>query len=173
MAPGIYTYIYVYRAVQDKMVKPRQVRATYITVIMAGFPKGDKRADRAKRPMPGIPHDKSAVESLIIQYKGNLSRTADALGTNRNVIRKIIENDEHLTQVLEDCRLRKIELIEDAVYDRAAESQDTALQAFVLKTQGRNRGWDQSEAQHAAKDIATAAFDFIINRSKNPAEPAK
>ena len=140
---------------------------------MAGFPKTgiNKKGEKASRPHPGIPLDKLLVEQAIIQYKGNLSHAADSLGTTRNTVRNTVEKDEHLTQVLEDCRLRKIELIEDAVYDRAAESQDTALQAFVLKTQGRNRGWDQSEAQHAAKDIATAAFDFIINRSKNPAEP--
>lgn len=141
---------------------------------MAGFPKGEKRlGDTAKRPIPGTPLDKNLIEQAVIHYKGNLSRAADSLGIHRNSLRRAIENDEHLTTVLEDCRLRKIELIEDAVYDRAAESQDTALQAFVLKTQGRNRGWDQSEAQHAAKDIATAAFDFIINRSKNPAESSK
>lgn len=139
---------------------------------MAGFPKRSERnGEKALRPALGIPLDKVLIEQAVIHYKGNLSRAADSLGTTRHSLRRAIENDEHLTTILEDCRLRKIELIEDAVYDRAAESQDTALQAFVLKTQGRNRGWDQSEAQHAAKDIATAAFDFIINRSKNPAEP--
>lgn len=139
---------------------------------MAGFPKPDKQKGRiARQPHPGIPLDHNLIEQAIIKYRGNLSNAADSLGTTRHVLRRILDNSEHLTTVLEDCRLRKIEAIEDCVYDRAAESQDTALQAFVLKTQGRNRGWDQSEAQHAAKDIATAAFDFIINRSKNPAEP--
>ena len=53
---------------------------------------------------------------------------------------------------------------------RAIESNDTGLQCFILKTQGRSRGYDQDEMKNCAKDIATAAFDFIINKSKNPAE---
>ncbi len=56
--------------------------------------------------------------------------------------------------------------LETCVFDRALEERDTTLQLFILKTQGRHRGWDQSEAQNTAKDIATAAFDFIINKSK-------
>lgn len=70
-------------------------------------------------------------------------------------------------------RERWIDDIEESVLSRAYDSNDTALQCFVLKTQGKHRGWEQSEAQNAAKDIATAAFDFIVNKSKNPAEPSK
>ena len=52
------------------------------------------------------------------------------------------------------------------MFDRAIESQDTTLQLFLLKTQGKSRGYDQDEAKNAAKDIATAAFDFIVSKSK-------
>ena len=39
----------------------------------------------------------------------------------------------------------------------------------MLKTQGRSRGYDQ-DMRDNAQDIARAAFDFVMNRSKNPAE---
>lgn len=139
-----------------------------------GFPKGDKRlGDKAKSPKPGIPLIKNDILTLIQKHKGNLSRVADSLGTTRVSVRNFINRDQELIDSLNESRERWIDDIEESVLSRANESNDTALQCFVLKTQARHRGWEQSEAQNTAKDIATAAFDFIINKSKNPAEPSK
>lgn len=143
---------------------------------MAGFPsvkKGNKLGEIAKRPHAGIAFDKNQILELIKRHKGNLSRIADSIGSNRNSIRNMIDKDAELKQALSDSRERWIDDIEESVLSRAYDSNDTALQCFVLKTQGKHRGWEQSEAQNAAKDIATAAFDFIVNKSKNPAEPSK
>ena len=139
-----------------------------------GFPKGDKRlGEKAKQPHPGCPLNKKDIADLVIKTAGNLSRVADALGCTRGTVRNNIDKDEELKQLLKDCRERQIDEVEESVFQRAKDSNDTTLQLFVLKTQGKHRGWEQSEAQNAAKDIATAAFDFIINKSKNPAEPAQ
>ena len=99
-----------------------------------------------------------------------IQKIADALGTCRGAVRNVIDKDELLKQALVEARERWIDDIEDSVLSRAHESNDTALQCFVLKTQARHRGWDQDEVKNSAKDIATAAFDFILNKSKNPAE---
>lgn len=128
--------------------------------------KGNKVGNKAKQPRPGLALSKNTMLELIKKYGGNLSRVADAMGSTRHTIRKRCDDDQELQQALTDARERIIEDIEESVFQRAAESNDTALQCFVLKTQGRHKGWDQSEAQNAAKDIATAAFDFIVNKSK-------
>lgn len=133
------------------------------------FPKST--VDKAKRPHAGIPFNKDQILSLITKFRGNLSKIADSIGGNRGSIRQYIDRHDDLKQALADSRERWIDDVEESVLQRAVETQDTALQCFVLKTQGKQRGWEQSEAQNAAKDIATAAFDFIVNKSKNPAEP--
>ena len=141
---------------------------------MAGFPKGPNRlAEKAKRPKPGIPLDHKIVAELVVKHAGNVSRVADTLGCNRASVRNMIDRHPDLKALLADTRERWIDDIEESVLTRARESNDTALQCFVLKTQAKARGWEQSEAQNTAKDIATAAFDFIVNKSKNPAEPTK
>lgn len=143
---------------------------------MAGFPsklKGNQIGEKAKRPLPGIPLDKKVIEELIPKTSGNLSRIADMMGSTRGTVRRVVDSDEGLKQLLKDARERQIDDLEDSVFQRAVDSNDTTLQLFVLKTQGKHRGWEQSEAQNAAKDIATAAFDFIVNKSKNPAEPTQ
>jgi hypothetical protein len=108
--------------------------------------------------------------TLIRQEHGNLSRVADIMGTNRYVIRRRVDDDEELKTCLKDARERQLDQLEQSCFDRAIETNDTTLQLFLLKTQGKSRGYEQSEAQNTAKDIATAAFDFIVNKSKNPAE---
>ncbi len=138
---------------------------------MAGFPKGDKvLGAKAKQPMPGIPFDKTVsvetIKKLLIQEKGNISRVSDIVGTCRGTLRNMVDKYPELTDTLRQCRERQLDQLEQSCFDRAIETQDTTLQLFLLKTQGKSRGYDQNEAQQAAKDVANAAFEFIINRSK-------
>ena|SRR3982751_5608485 len=134
---------------------------------MAGFPsksKGNRRGDKAKQPRPGIPLDKNTMLTLIEQEHGNLSRVADIMGTTRGCVRRRCDADKDLQEALRDARERQLDTLEQSCFDRAMESNDTTLQLFLLKTQGKSRGYDQDEAKNAAKDIATAAFDFIISK---------
>lgn len=134
---------------------------------MAGFPKGDKKiGEKAKQPRPGIPLDKNLMLELIAKENGNLSRVADIMGTTRYTVRRRCDADEELQLALIDARERQLDQLEKSCFDRAIETNDTTLQLFLLKTQGKSRGYDQNEAQHTAKDIATAAFDFIVSKSK-------
>jgi transposase-like protein len=134
---------------------------------MAGFPsvaKGNKKGEKAKQPHPGVPLDKDTMIKLILEEGGNLSRVADRMGSNRYVIRRRCDADQDLAQALEDSRERRIDALEKSCWDDAIENRDTALRCFLLKTQAKHRGYDQDEAKNAAKDIATAAFDFILSK---------
>lgn len=134
---------------------------------MAGFPsvaKGNKKGEKAKAPRPGIPLNKNTLLELIKKHNGNLSRCADAIGTTRTAIRNRCDADDELKKALSDARERQIDELERSCWDDAIEYRDTALRCFLLKTQARHRGYDQDEAKNAAKDIATAAFDFIIKK---------
>ncbi len=136
---------------------------------MVGFPskaKGNLKGETAKLPRPGIPLNKDLMLKLIKEYDGNLSRVADAMGTTRYTIRDRADKDTELNQAIIDARERQLDRLERVVYERAEDSNDTTLQIFLLKTQGKSRGYDQSEAQNTAKDIASAAFAFILDKSK-------
>lgn len=144
---------------------------------MAGFPskkKGNLLGESpAKQPRPGVPLDRETIKDLITKCNGNLSRVADSMGTTRGTVRRRIDNDPELQALLEDTRERRIDVLEDTVWQDAVEGRDTGLRCFLLKTQARHRGYDQDDNKNAAKDIATAAFDFIVNKTKNPAETGK
>lgn len=128
--------------------------------------KGTAIGEKAKRPRPGMPFDKDCVLKLIEQHCGNLSRVADSIGSSRGAIRNFVDRHPDLQDTLRQCRERQLDQLEQSCFDRAIETNDTTLQLFLLKTQGKSRGYDQNEAQNAAKDIATAAFDFIIKKQQ-------
>lgn len=137
--------------------------------VTVAFPRkkdGSHAGDKALRPHPGIPLKKELILQLIKKHKGNLTKAADAMGTTRKALRVRCDNDIELGDALIAARDRWIDDIEESVLSRALESGDTGLQCFVLKTQGRHRGWDQDQDRNAAKDIATAAFDFIIKKKQ-------
>lgn len=138
---------------------------------MAGFPtvkKGNKIGEKAKRPKPGIPFDEKVIGELIHKHGGNISRVADALGASRGAIRNFVDRHPNLQADLEQERERRIDELERSCWEDAIETKDTALRCFLLKTQAKHRGYDQDEAKNAAKDIATAAFDFIISKQSKP-----
>lgn len=140
---------------------------------MAGFPsvkKGNKIGEKAKRPKPGCPLDEKVIADLIVKCTGNLSRVADTIGSSRGAVRNVVDRHPHLQELLRQSRERQLDELEASVFDRAIESNDTTLQLFLLKTQGKSRGYDQDEAKNAAKDIATAAFDFIIKKQAESAQ---
>lgn len=133
-------------------------------------------ADQELRPKGcNVPINKSDFIMLIHKYRGNLSQVSDAMHCSRNALMRMakLDGNSDILDALAEARERHLDDIEESVYTRAAETNDTTLQIFILKTQGKTRGWEQDEAKNSAKDIATAAFDFILNKSKNPAEHTK
>lgn len=126
-----------------------------------------KIGEKARNPRPGIPLDKEKILELIMKHNGNLSRVADALGTTRTAVRNRCDTDEELKTALAEARERKIDELEEAVIDRAIRTNDTGIQCFLLKTQARGRGYNQEDKTEAAKEIATAAFEFIIAKAQN------
>ena len=129
---------------------------------------GKKKGDKALRPKPGLKLDKETIISLLLKLGGNISATADAIGCNRQAIHSWVERDPDVRQACHQARERKVDKLEETVWDRAVREKDTSLQIFLLKTIARKRGYEQNEAQNTAKDIATAAFDFIVNQAKDP-----
>ncbi len=136
-----------------------------------GYPsvkKGNKIGEVAKRPKPGVPLDVKLVGELITKHGGNLSRVADTLGSQRGVIRGVVDRNPELQEILKHARERLLDELEASCFEDAINDKDTGLRCFLLKTQGKSRGYDQSEAQNAAKDIASAAFAFILEKQPKP-----
>lgn len=122
-------------------------------------------AEKAKRPRPGVPFKKDVVIRLLTETYGNISRSAEAIGTSRSSLRRYIDANPDVKEILKDQRERRVDDLESSVWDRAISGQDSTIQIFLLKTQARDRGYDQvDDSKKSAQDIATAAFEYVISR---------
>lgn len=126
----------------------------------------------ATRPHAGCKLDDNVVSGLITKHTGNLSLVAKSMGCSRGAVRNRVDGNPDLKQLLVDQRERWLDDLEQSAFSRAVEG-DTSLTIFLLKTQGRSRGYEFDEAKSAAHGIASAAFQFILNKSKSPVAPAQ
>lgn len=150
---------------------PKNPKLPNLSQIPTKNPIKPRRAgEPALRPQKGIHIHNDDIADLLQKYRGHMGLVADAIGCDRHTIYRRVKNDPILQQIYTDARERWIDDVEQSVLQRAVETGDTGIQCFVLKTQAKHRGWAQEDTLTTAKDLAKAAMEFVLNRSKNPAE---
>ena len=133
------------------------------------FPKGDKQlANRSRKPSNGVKIDTDLIIEAIRKCRGNISRAADKIGICRQTLHSRINQEVEIKAVVDECRERFLDNLED-VFQNKALSGDTVSGLFLLKTIGKKRGYDQ-DRDVIVESATRGVLDFIVNRSKNPAE---
>jgi hypothetical protein len=136
---------------------------------MAGFPKGPNRTGiKARQPQSGVKVDSELIKQAIIKARGNLSRAADKLGICRQTLYLRVNKEPEIKEIVDTCRERFLDELEDVAQNKAL-SGDTVMSLFLLKTIGKKRGYDQ-DRDVIVESATRGVLDFIVNRSKNPAE---
>lgn len=133
------------------------------------YPKGRTQlAEIARKPLNGIKISKDMIIEALVKTRGNISRAADKIGCNRHTLHTRINEDKDIKQVVDNCRERFLDDLED-VFQNKALAGDTVSGLFLLKTIGKKRGYDQ-DRDVIVESATRGVLDFIVNRSKNPAE---
>jgi hypothetical protein len=128
-------------------------------------------AENARDPQPGITVDRNSIIDALRKTRGNISQAANILGCTRLTIHRAVESDPIIKEVREQGRESFVdELEESAEYEAINNPNAHVLKMFLLKTRARHRGYEQDDNKQHAQDIAKAAFDFVLNRTANPAE---
>jgi hypothetical protein len=136
--------------------------------------KSHNPSDNATVGVPGVKIDKELLKKLIIEYNGNLTKCAIALGCARHSLSRIARDDESVKSTLDDARERILDLVEDTYLEKVLSNTDTAASIFYLKTKGRTRGYDQDPISHnAVAEVTRSAMEFALNKSRNPADNDK
>lgn len=134
-----------------------------------GYPKREnKPGEKAKRPMSGVKMSTNMIKEAIVKSNGNVSRAADKLGCCRHTLYLRINAEPEIKQVLDNCRERFLDDLED-VFQNKALSGDTVSGLFLLKTIGKKRGYDQ-DRDVLVEGATRGVLDFIMNKSKNPVD---
>lgn len=133
------------------------------------FPKGDKRTGiKSKNPSVRTKVSTEAILEAIKKCRGNLSRAADRLGICRQTLDSRRKSEAVIQSTLDTCRERFLDETED-VFQNKVLAGDTVSMLFALKTIGKKRGYDQ-DRDVIVEGATRGILDFIVNRSKNPAE---
>lgn len=134
-------------------------------------PKINKLGEPAKRPAKGIPLVDSQIAELLTKHLGNVSKVADCMGCSRQAVDKHIKASPELLEIRLHARQRFVDELETCTWQDALDNpKEASTRIFLLKTLARDRGYELVDNQNQVQDIAKAAFDYVLNRTKNPAE---
>ena len=83
---------------------------------------------------------KNKVKDLLKQAHGNYAAVARAYGVSRQAVRQFVERDDELREIATETRETMLDNAESKLYSEAMAGNTAAL-IFLLKTQGKKRGY--------------------------------
>lgn len=90
---------------------------------------------------------KKQVLEQLKKTRGNYAAIARAYGVTRQAVRQFVERDEELLQAATEARESMLDEAENKLYEEAMAGNTAAL-IFLLKTQGKKRGYiERAEVQ--------------------------
>lgn len=105
------------------------------------------------------------IEALK-QSRGNVSSSADAVGINPCTHYEWMKEDEEYRKAVEDIKERTIDHVESKLQE-LIDNGDTTATLFYLKTQGRKRGYVETERKEIGGKIG---IDTNVEVNKLPKE---
>lgn len=90
--------------------------------------------------MNTIRYKNDVIEEALRACDGKVSLAAERLGCAQSTIYSRIENSPKLREVVEESRTALVDLAETKLRE-AVEAGQIAAICFVLKCQGKSRGW--------------------------------
>ncbi len=89
------------------------------------------------------------IKEALVNNNGFMINAANDLGINRATLKKYIDADESLVQVLHDCKESMKDIAEGQLLKNIKEGKETSL-LFYLKTHAKDRGYSQDPSEIAA-----------------------
>jgi len=90
--------------------------------------------------------DGLSVENIadsLIRNAGKISKVASEFGVSYNTVDEKIKKSKLLKDVLNGIRETILDNVEDVLYTRIVEKQDSIAAMFWLKCMGKHRGWNE------------------------------
>lgn len=122
---------------------------------------------RPLQPKPSTPK----IEAALRRVLGNISEAAKILRVPRTSLTRWVASDPELTAVRDECRevlVDKAETALLAILEDPKHPKHATMVIYVLRSQGRARGWGQKvEVEHVAPARTDVPSDLI---DKTPEE---
>lgn len=106
---------------------------------------------------------KSKVKDLLKQAHGNYAAIARAYGVSRQAVRQFVERDAELAEMATEARETMLDNAESKLYTEAMAGNTAAL-IFLLKTQGKRRGYIERAEVTGADGGANKLIIEVVRR---------
>lgn len=114
----------------------------------------------------------NAVATALVASHGNISAAARALGVVRSAIQKRVHNSPDLQQALIDARETMLDNGESSLARAVLQGEAWAV-CFLLKTQGRARGYiERQEMRLVSDEDINTAIERELARLAGDSETA-
>jgi predicted transcriptional regulator len=113
----------------------------------------------------------STVLEAIEELRGCKARVAKSLGVSRATVYLWIQNHPEIAQAFEDIKEERLDIGESAL-DAAVERGEAWAVCFLLKTQGKDRGYIERQ-ELSGKDgapIAPPVLNVIIDNGNSDSD---
>ena len=106
------------------------------------------------------------VLPLVEKYSGNVAAIAKALHVSRGTVWNRVQSSPELQALLEDAREGMLDNAESSLY-RAVIAGEAWAVCFLLKTQGKGRGYIEKVQQEHSGDVVVRVV-YGGNRTDDP-----
>lgn len=106
---------------------------------------------------------KNKVKDLLKQAHGNYAAVARAYGVSRQAVRQFVERDDELREIAVETRETMLDNAESKLYSEAMAGNTAAL-IFLLKTQGKRRGYIERAEVTGADGGANKLIIEVVRR---------
>src|SRR5687768_12405268 len=107
-----------------------------------------------------------SVEDALRELDGNMAAVGRKLGISRQGVWDFVQHHEALQKVVAEVKETFIDDIEGALY-RGAKNGNTTAQIFILKTQGRGRGYVERFEQSGPDG---QPIEVVVKHVERPAQ---
>lgn len=146
-----------------------------LTVFEFTKAKGSKQILQLKRSIEEVVSDYTVVYQgkvktilafedvarAIVKCDGYIGRTAIVLGVNVKTLRKFIQKNQKLQDLIEDVTEATLDLAESRLRDKIILGDTTAI-LFHLKCKGRQRGWTEDQSPTADQKPVTFKYETVL-----------
>lgn len=131
---------------------------------------GRKKQDLAVIDVgPRAQHDEPTIARALLACNGKITHAAKALGIAYATLRRAVDRSPYLQSVIDEAHESTLDAAETILEKRALADEDGGALAFLLKTQGKERGYGDELTVKVEQASARKELDRVMSRLSDSA----
>lgn len=118
---------------------------------------------------PKAHHDELTIARALVSSRGKITQAATMLGIAYATLKRAIDKSPLLQGTLDEIRESTLDAAETILEKRALADEDGSALAFLLKTQGKDRGYGDELTVKVEQTSTRQALEGVMSRLSDSA----